>query len=69
MKTLGSLVRTSAMLATTCILLGSDTAQAALDTAKGTGRTSSTSVWICLAVFVLGTLGVAFWKSKWREAE
>jgi hypothetical protein len=69
MKTLGSFVRTPALLATACVLLGSDSAQAVILTSNGTGRASSASVWICLAVFVLGTLGVAFWKSKWRETE
>jgi hypothetical protein len=69
MKTLGSFVRTPALLATAWVLLGPGSAQAVLVTSSGTGRTSTTSVWICLAVFVLGTLGVAFWKSKWRETE
>jgi preprotein translocase subunit SecG len=69
MKTLGSFVRTPALLATACVLLGSGSAQAVVITTNGTGETATTSVWICLAVFVLGTLGVAFWKSKWREAE
>ena len=70
MKTLGSFVRIPARLAAGSVLLISQAAQAAgLPAAKGTAETEGTAVWICLAVFVLGTLGLAFWNSKRREAE
>jgi hypothetical protein len=69
MKTLDSFVRVSALVAAACVLLGPRSAQAVLITSPGTGRESGAIVWVCLAAFVLCTLGVAFWKSKWREAE
>ena len=68
MKSLGSFVWTSALVAA-CVALSPCGAQAVLVTSPGTGRQSGAIVWVCLAAFVLCTLGVAFWKSKWREAE
>jgi hypothetical protein len=69
MKTHGSFVRTASLVTAACALLSPRVAQAVLITSPGTGRESGAIVWVCLAAFVLCTLGVAFWKSKWREAE
>jgi len=62
-------VRIAALAAVACAMLSPRSAQAVLVTSPGTGRQSGAIVWVCLAAFVLCTLGVAFWKSKWREAE
>ncbi len=70
MKTLGSFVRIPAVVAMASGLLISDVAQAALPiSSSGTGNPVSATVWICLAVFVLGTLGLAFWNSKRSETQ
>ena len=70
MKTLCSFVRSPALLAVSGTLLMSRAVHAAgLPTAKGTGQVQGSAVWICLAAFVLGTLGLAFWNSKRRETE
>lgn len=69
MKTLGSFVRIPAMLAAAGTLLASQSVQAALPTNKGTGQLEGSAIWICLAAFVLGTLGLAFWNSKRRETD
>lgn len=69
MNTAGLFVRIRALPAAVGVVLVSDAAQAALRTSKGTGQSQGAAVWICLAAFVLGTLGLAFWNSKRREAE
>lgn len=70
MKTLGSYVRVPTLLATAGVLFLADVARAALPTTNtNTGESPSGTVWICVAGFVLGTLGLAFWNSKRRETE
>jgi preprotein translocase subunit SecG len=69
MNRLSSFPRIPALLAAASSLLIGDMAQASLTTAKGTGEETTAVVWIALAAFVLGTLGLAFWNSKRREAE
>ncbi len=69
MKTLGMFMRIPAVLGAAGVLLICGTAQAALVTSNGTGLQASTAAWICMAVFVLGTLGVAFWNSNRKKVE
>ncbi len=69
MDTVTLFVRVRALAVAACVSLIGDTAQAALTTSKGTGQEQGAGVWLCLAVFVLGTLGLAFWNSKRRETE
>jgi hypothetical protein len=71
MKSLGAFACIPALIAAGVVFV-SQAAHAAptgLSTVKGTGEIQGATVWICLAVFVLGTLGLAFWNSKRREAE
>jgi hypothetical protein len=69
MNTTRLFVRIRALAAVAGVMLVGDAVQAALTTAKGTGQDQGAAVWLCLAAFVLGTLGLAFWNSKRREAE
>jgi preprotein translocase subunit SecG len=68
MSSVSSCARIGALAAAGVLLTG-DAAQAALMTSKGTGQEQGAAVWLCLAAFVIATLGLAFWNSKRRETE
>jgi len=60
----------SAMLSVAATLLGqAEAALAALTPASKTSKSQVGMCWIMLAVFVIGTLAIAFKSSKRREEE
>lgn len=69
MSKLGSKAKTAAVAGAIGVLANCSPGLAALPSSSGTGSEPGGMIWIYVAVFIIGTLGLAFLPSKRREAQ